>query len=427
MMAEKIIAGNQTGIQSLRGFSGRKMDLSMVMLTFAICFLLCLVALIYRDVRSIDLPPGIDGPFKLFLISITLHSSIRMGSILEKLRICATPTFLKWSSSAVPVWSEPRLFTIDTKFDTVTVRIYQPKGLSTGQRGIIYLYGGAGLLGSIRAYQMLCRYLSRESESVLLCVGQRLGPKHKCPAQIMDCITATEYFLKNASDYGVDPNRIVIAGDSTGGGIAPLVCQHLLTRKDLPKVRAQILLYPNIQTMDYNLPSYQQNQNVPILFKKLTAEFDLRFMNVKLAYLDQVLKGAHVSEEMKMKYGKWIHADNIPDEFKVRGYKPPPPVPFSKELHEMMKDSFEPKYCALLAEDDIVRQLPETYLLTCEYDVLRDDGLLYKKRLEDNGVPVTWHHAKDGFHGILSSVDWFFEWPCARVAAERVISFIKRF
>ncbi|XP_028596427.2 arylacetamide deacetylase-like 3 [Podarcis muralis] len=357
----------------------------------------------------------------------TTQRSRKKGSILENLGICTKPTLLKWSSSAMPAGSESRLYTTDTKFDNVTVRIYQPKGLSTGQRGIIYLYGGAGLFGSIKAYRMLCRYLSRESESVLLCVGQRLAPKHRCPTQIMDCITATEYFLKNASDYGVDPNRIVIAGDSTGAGIVPLVCQHLLTRKDLPKVRAQILLYPNIQTLDYNLPSYQQNRNVPILFTKWTVEFDLRFMNVKLAYLDQVLKGAHVSEEMKIKYKKWIHADHIPDEFKVRGYKPPPPVPFSKELHEMMKLSFDPKHCALLVEDDIVRQLPETFMLTCEYDVLRDDGLLYKKRLEDNGVPVTWHHAKDGFHGILSSIDWFFEWPCGRVAAEHVTSFIKRF
>lgn len=68
---------------------------------------------------------------------------------MEKLGICTKPTFLKWSSSAMPAGSEPRLYTTDTKFDNVTVRIYQPKGLSTGQRGIIYLYGGAGLFGSI--------------------------------------------------------------------------------------------------------------------------------------------------------------------------------------------------------------------------------------------------------------------------------------
>ncbi|KAK9405587.1 hypothetical protein NXF25_004361 [Crotalus adamanteus] len=58
-----------------------------------------------------------------------------------------------------------------------------------------------------------------------------------------------------------------------------------------------------------------------------------------------------------------------------------------------------------MAEDAVIQQFPETFLLTCEYDIFRDDGLLYKKRLEDNGVPVTWLHLKDGFHGITLLID----------------------
>ncbi|XP_061457548.1 arylacetamide deacetylase-like 4 [Rhineura floridana] len=93
-------------------------------------------------------------------------------TILENMGICRKPSLLKWIVNAVPVWRETKLYITDTKFGDVHVRIYQPKSPSTGQRrGIIYLHGGAGLFGSIKAYQVLCRHLARESESVLVCVG----------------------------------------------------------------------------------------------------------------------------------------------------------------------------------------------------------------------------------------------------------------
>lgn len=241
-------------------------------------------------------------------------------------------------------------------------------------------------------------------------------------------MSATIHFLKAAKNYGVDPNRIVIAGDSSGGTLAALVCQHLVTRKDIPRIRAQVLIYPPFQAIDATLPSYQQNNFVPVLSQKKAFQFAAKFVNEDCLDVSGFMKNAHVPDDLAVKYKKWISADCIPDELKVRGYIPIAPAPFSGKLCKIAELSFNDEFCPLLFKDDIIRQLPETFLLTCEYDVLRDDGVLYKKRLEDNSVPVTWLHLKKGFHGILMQHDLVpFQFNETENAMKDIADFVQRF
>ncbi|XP_009879384.1 PREDICTED: arylacetamide deacetylase-like 4 [Charadrius vociferus] len=276
------------------------------------------------------------------------------------------------------------------------------------------------------SHEKICRYIARESESVVVSVGYRLAPEHKYPAAYEDCLNATIYFMKNIEHYGVDPARIVICGDSSGGNLAAAVSQTLAGRSDLPKLRAQILIYPGLQALDFNLPSYHQNQGVPLLFRERAAFYVLQYLNGDASHMQEVLEGSHIPPEMRLKYRKWVNPDNIPEKFKVRGYKPHKPCEFKAEVFEKVKRICEPNLCPLLAEDAIVQQLPESFILTCEYDVLRDDGLLYKKRLEDNGVQVTWYHLEDGFHGVISLFDYCgFSFPAGKRGLDRVVKFIK--
>nr|XP_020445251.1 neutral cholesterol ester hydrolase 1-like [Monopterus albus] len=55
----------------------------------------------------------------------------------------------------------------------------------------------------------------------------------------------------------------------------------------------------------------------------------------------------------------------------------------------------------LLAEQEVLSRTPKAYMLTCEFDVLRDDGLMYARRLQDAGVTVTSDHYEDGFHACM--------------------------
>ncbi|XP_059572466.1 arylacetamide deacetylase-like 4 isoform X1 [Alligator mississippiensis] len=251
-------------------------------------------------------------------------------------------------------------------------------------------------------YTNLCCSIATKTESVVMCVGYRLAPEHPFPAQFDDCLAATIHFMRTAEDYGVDPTRIIVCGDSSGGTIATAVCQALVDRTDLPKVRAQMVIYPFLQAVDFNLPSYQQNHTMPPLLRKWTIHLGLRYLNIDVSVVDGILKGIHIREDLREKYSKWLSPDNIQNEFKIRGYEPPKLYPCVEEYCIKAQAFLTPTFSPLLAEDDVIRQLPETFILTCEYDVLRDDGLLYKKRLEDNGVQVTWCHLKDGFHGVVA-------------------------
>ncbi|NWU96869.1 ADCL4 protein, partial [Upupa epops] len=250
-------------------------------------------------------------------------------------------------------------------------------------------------------YERTCRYLARKSDSVVVSVGYRLAPEHPYPAQFEDCLTATVHFMRTAQDYGVDPLRIILCGDSSGGTLGAAVAQALVNRRDLPKLRAQVLIYPFLQSVDFNLPSYQQNKGVPVLLKDRTITLGLKYLNKDLSILDAVSKWSHIPEYMQPKIQKWVSPDYIPHEFKTRGYHPSMTHPFSEEMYTVLKPVFDTVFSPLLAEDSVIARLPETFILTCEFDVLRDDGLLYRKRLEDHGVKVTWCHLQEGFHGTV--------------------------
>ncbi|NWS97476.1 ADCL4 protein, partial [Mionectes macconnelli] len=386
---------------------------------------LFLVGVLY-DFFNSELPPGIDQPLKLRFFHSLMISAMIAGKALQKVGICNDLTVLRVLLDGIPPWRDSKLLIKDLKVDEVPLRIYQPKNPPTGKRrGILYFHGGAGTFGSIRAFERICRYMAKKCSSVVVSVGYRLSPEHPYPGQYFDCLNATLYFLRNLEEYHVDPALIVISGDSCGANFATVVCRMLLNSRDLPKVRAQVLLYPGLQGLDFQLPSYQQNASVPILFRKLVLYFCFRYLNKEPIFLEDILHNCHVCESMRCKYKKWVSADLIPDEFKIRGYVPPTPAPYKPEVHEAVKEILALTFSPLLAEDSIICQLPEAYIVTCEFDVLRDDGLLYKKRLEDNGVPVTWYHSESGFHGILAFFGYgIFSFSSGKKIVDSLVNYI---
>ncbi|KAG8144297.1 hypothetical protein E2320_012825 [Naja naja] len=112
------------------------------------------------------------------------------------------------------------------------------------------------------------------------------------------------------------------------------------------------------------------------------------------------------------------------EEFRVSA-QPLVPPHFQKACTKPAREHLSPRFPALA--EDAIPHFPETLLLT-QYDIFRDNGLLYKKRLEENGVPVTWHHLKDGFHGIclLTSLGPL-EFPSTRKSMKSIIRFLEWF
>ncbi len=83
------------------------------------------------------------------------------------------------------------------------------------ERVIYYLHGGGYAIGSINTHRQMISHLSRSSGARALAIDYRLSPEHPFPAAVQDATTAYRWLLST----GVDPARIVIAGDSAGGGL----------------------------------------------------------------------------------------------------------------------------------------------------------------------------------------------------------------
>ncbi|XP_034976597.1 arylacetamide deacetylase-like 4 [Zootoca vivipara] len=382
---------------------------------------------IYYDLSRSKIPSGFDSPLKLRGLHCLAIMAFTVGKCLELLGVCRQVAVIRFLTNFWNPRADPSLSAKDLHFDGVPVRVYQPKTPSAGPRkGFVFFHGGAGMFGSIAFYEDVCSKIAKETDSVVVSVGYRLSPEHLPPAQYKDCIAATIHLIQNAASHGVDPSKIIVGGDSAGGNYATVVAQKLVERSDLPKLRAQVLIYPFTQNMDFNLPSYQQNSSMPLLFRENFVYFALKYIGKDPSLAGQALKGSHVPDSMRLKYGKWVSPDNLPERFKGRGYKQVPLAPCEPEVYRQLPEALGGYFSCLFADDSVIQKLPEALIVSCEYDVLRDDGLLYKKRLADNGVKVSWFHVENGFHGMMNlSKGFIFAFPAAVELLDSIIDFVK--
>ncbi|XP_036598991.1 arylacetamide deacetylase-like 4 [Trichosurus vulpecula] len=382
---------------------------------------------IYEHFFTTDVPAAIGHTMKLRILHCTFLLAINWGKICEKLGICSMPKFVRFLLQRIPIKKDPKLMVKNLCFGTVPVRLYQPKAMSASLRkGIIFFHGGGMIIGSLDDYNSFCCYLSRDTDSVVLSVSYRLAPEHKTLSALNDCMAASIHFLRTLETYGVDPFHVILCGDSCGGALVASVCQSLMTQPDLPKIRAQILIYPFLQGFNFQLPSYQQNKNVLFLTRNFVFSCMFQCFDINPSWKTAILNGAHLPPEMREKSEERLNVHNIPKKFKEKGYQHMSPGPFNEDAYQENKHILWTMNSPLMAENDIIAQLPETLLVSCEFDVLRDDALLYKKRLEDQGVPVSWHHIEDGFHGVLLTFDKkYFCFPCSLKILDSIVHFIK--
>ena len=86
---------------------------------------------------------------------------------------------------------------------------------ATADRVILYLHGGGYVIGSVRSHRELASRLSRAAAARVLVIDYRLAPEHPHPAAVEDAVAAYDWLLSR----GLSSARIVVAGDSAGGGL----------------------------------------------------------------------------------------------------------------------------------------------------------------------------------------------------------------
>src|SRR4051812_2712738 len=120
-------------------------------------------------------------------------------------------------------------------------RLYVPRSKVEGPL-LVFFHGGGMIYGDLDSHDALCRFLAERADVRVLAVDYRLAPEHPFPAGVDDAYAAYESVLKNATDYGADPERLAVGGDSAGGYLAAATAIRA-AEENLP-LRYQLLIYP---------------------------------------------------------------------------------------------------------------------------------------------------------------------------------------
>lgn len=131
----------------------------------------------------------------------------------------------------------PRFVTIQSGPARLTAAWLEPPG--AGDAVFLYFHGGGFAFASLRTHGALIGALARAARARTLAFDYRLAPEHAAPAAIEDALAAYRYLLAQ----GVEPERIVLGGDSAGG---TLVFNTLLALRDAgePLPAAGVALSP---------------------------------------------------------------------------------------------------------------------------------------------------------------------------------------
>src|ERR1700736_3287631 len=143
----------------------------------------------------------------------------------------------------------------------VPLRIFKPRAQRTSRPAIFHMHGGAYVSGSAAMMDLANAARAAEHDAVVASVDYRLAPEDRFPCAIEDCYAGLRWLADNAVSLGVDPGRIVIIGESAGGGLAAALA--LLSRdRGGPKISAQFLICPMLDHRTGGADDVRQNHTV---------------------------------------------------------------------------------------------------------------------------------------------------------------------
>mgnify|MGYP006287175707 CR=1 FL=1 len=228
----------------------------------------------------------------------------------------------------------------------IPMRLYWPERDSQ-MPALVFYHGGGFVVGTLDAYDGLCRALAERLGALVVSVDYRLAPEAPFPAAIDDSAAAFEWVVQRAEHLGVDPQRVHVGGDSAGGNISTVVTQQCVAAGG-PTPAGQLLIYPKTDQAD------------------------------GYASRDHFAEGFFLSQGM----ADWFGAQYL-DGAPINGHR--------HEDHRVSPIAF-----------DALHDLPPTMVVTAGFDPLRDEGEAYAARLANAGVDVRHHQQDRLIHGFIT-------------------------
>ena len=212
---------------------------------------------------------------------------------------------------------------------------------------LLFFHGGGWVTESVENYDRVCSRMAQSTGHIVMSVEYRLAPEYRFPVPLEDCYAAAKALYTGHLVLPADPDRITIIGDSAGGNLAAAVCLKARDTGDFAP-KKQILIYPavnNCYTKKSPYKSVQENGE-----------------------------------------GYLLTAVKMEDYLK---------------LYESSPEDRQNPYFAPILEKDL-SHMPETLILTAEFDPLRDEGEEYGKRLKEANNYVEIHRIPDALHGYFA-------------------------
>jgi len=280
-----------------------------------------------------ELVPWLD---MLPAVSFTDHESLLAARVGQSELLTAMPAYEPTNAIDVRDTTVPG----PAGAPDVPVRIYAPAGNTEPVPGLLYIHGGGFVVGDLDMFHSSVLHVVDELGVVVVSVDYRLAPEHPFPAPVEDCYAALEWFAAKASELGVDPDRIGVAGESAGGGLSAGVA--LLARdRGGPALCFQLL-------------------GIPELDDRLDTESMRDYVDTPL----------------------WNRPNAI---FSWASYLGGTPEEVSP-------------YAAPARATDLAG-LPPAFVTVCQFDPLRDEGIEYARRLSHAGVQAELRLYPGTFHG----------------------------
>lgn len=125
----------------------------------------------------------------------------------------------------------------------VKVHVFTPPGPRQPRPALLHIHGGGFIFGDAAMNAPMSMARARSLDCVVVSVDYRLAPETPYPGPVEDCYAALSWLVAQADELGVDPARIVVGGESAGGGLSAALCL-LAHERGGPSIALQFLIYP---------------------------------------------------------------------------------------------------------------------------------------------------------------------------------------
>lgn len=224
----------------------------------------------------------------------------------------------------------------------VLVRIYAPTSRQEALPAILWIHGGSFTLGRHDQDEALCQQIVTEVGAAVISIDYRLAPEHPYPAALEDCYATLQWITAQAADLGLNPERLAVAGTSSGGALAMALTLLARDRQEIP-LTFTLLIYPALDDRLVTPSSHEMTDPQMIAPRQ-------QIVGGWQAYL------GNESRENLSPYASPARAEHLTD-------------------------------------------LPPTYIMVGELDPLRDEDISFAMRLMQSQIPTELHVYPGAFHG----------------------------